>query len=360
MNDFSRDYKKNKKEINIGIKRVLESGWYLLGQELKLFELELSNYLNVKYCVGLANGTEAITLALIAIGIKPGDEVITTNMSAYPTITGIERTGAKAVLVDIDENTGLMDISKIEVKINKNTKAIVPVHLYGQACNMDEIIKIAKNHNLKIMEDCAQSIGAKYKNKTTGTFGNAGSLSFYPTKNLGAYGDAGAVITNDEDVYKKLLKLRNYGQSIRYYHEEWGINSRLDEIQAAILRAKLKKLDENIEKRRKIAHFYNTHLKTVKYIIENKDCLSTYHLYVIKSKHRDELQAYLSEYNISTLIHYPVPLNMQKAFKFQKEDKFPNTFKFANEILSIPIYPELALNEVRLVVKVINQFKPKN
>ena len=357
MNDFSRDYKHNKKQIDQGIKRVLKSGWFLMGKELDFFEKELSKYLGVSYCVGLANGTEAITLGLIAIGIHQGDEVITTDMTAYPTITGIERTGAKAVLVDIESDTGLIDPAKIESKITKKTKAIIPVHLYGQPCNMDAILKISKKYNINVFEDCAQSIGAKYKNKSTGTLGIAGALSFYPTKNLGAYGDAGAIITNNLSVYKKLLRLRNYGQSVRYFHEEWGINSRLDEIQAAILRAKLKKLDSNIKKRKKIAEYYNTHLKTVSFVKETEKNQHTYHLYVVKSKYRDELQKYLTEKGIKTLIHYPIPIHRQNAFKNQKNDRFPNTDFFSKEILSIPIYPELTINEVKYITEMINQFK---
>ena len=357
MNDFKLAYKHEKKSIDKAIARVLRSGWFILGEELKNFEKKLAEFLRVKYTIGVANGTEAITLALISLGIKKGDEVITTNMTAYPTIIGIEQTGAKAVLVDIDPITGLIDPKEIIKHITKKTKAIVPVHMYGQACNMDEILKISKKYHIQIMEDCAQSIGAKYKNKTTGTFCKVASLSFYPTKNLGALGDAGAIMTNDKSIYNKLLKLRNYGQSVRYFHEEQGINSRLDEIQAAILSEKLKKLSHNIKQRRKIAKLYDSTIKNSGYIPESKHCIHTYHLYVIKHKKRDELQNFLRDNGVQSLIHYPVPINKQSAFKFQKNEKFPNTDRFTSEILSIPIYPELKLSQAKKIANIINKFE---
>lgn len=356
LNDFKLSYKLEKKSIDSAIARVLKSGWFILGEELMNFEKNLAKYLEVKYAVGVANGTEAITLALVSLGIKRGDEVITTNMTAYPTIIGIEQTGAKAVLVDIDSKTGLIDPKDIIKHITKKTKAIVPVHMYGQSCNMDDILKISKKYKIQIMEDCAQSIGAKYKNKITGSFCRVASLSFYPTKNLGALGDAGAIITSDETIYRKLLKLRNYGQSIRYYHEEQGINSRLDEIQAAILSEKLKKLSHNIKQRRKIAKLYDATLKNIVYVPEAKNCFHTYHLYVIKHKKRDELQKFLKDNGVQSLIHYPVPINKQLAFKFQKKEKFPNTEKFTEEILSIPIYPELKLSQAKRIAMLINKF----
>lgn len=356
LNDFKLSYKLEKKSIDNAISRVLKSGWFILGEELKSFESELAKYLKVKYCVGVANGTEAITLALISLGIKKGDEVITTNMTAYPTIIGIEQTGAKAVLADIDPITGLIDPASIEKHITKKTRAIVPVHMYGQACDMDKILKIAKKYKVEIMEDCAQSIGSKYSNKITGTFCKVASLSFYPTKNLGALGDAGAIMTNDELIYQKLNKLRNYGQSVRYYHVEQGINSRLDEIQAAILREKLKRLNGYIKKRRMIANIYDKTIKNAGFVPEIKGRFHTYHLYIIKHKKRDELQKFLKDNGVQTLIHYPVPINEQEAFKFQKKEKFPNTVKFTGEILSIPIYPELKVTEAKKIASLINRF----
>ncbi|NTU73618.1 DegT/DnrJ/EryC1/StrS family aminotransferase, partial [Candidatus Roizmanbacteria bacterium] len=263
LNDFKREYKALKTEINAAIKRVLQSGWYILGPEGEAFEKEMAAYLGVKYCVAVGNGTDAITLALIAQGVGEGDEVITTNLTAFPTITGITRSGAQAVTADIDPHTGLINPAEIEKLITKKTKAIVPVHLYGQMCDIKPIMAIARKYNLIVVEDCAQAIGARQGAKTAGTIGTAGCLSFYPTKNLGAFGDGGAVITNSKQVYQKLLMLRNYGQRVRYYHDEQGINSRLDELQAAILRVKLKHLPNMIERRREIARFYDTHLKNI-------------------------------------------------------------------------------------------------
>jgi dTDP-4-amino-4,6-dideoxygalactose transaminase len=358
FNDFTKEYHAYKSEIDQAISRVLESGWYILGEETKQLEEELARYLNVTYCVTVANGTEAIALALMALGVGQGDEVITTNMTAYPTIVGIEQAGATPVVVDIDGKTGLINSSLIEEKITSRTKAIVPVHMYGQSCQMDKILEIAKGHNLKVMEDCAQSIGAKYQGKTTGTFGDAGSLSFYPTKNLGAIGDAGAIITNNKDVYSQLLKLRNYGQSVRYYHDVKGINSRLDELQAAILRVKLSHLDENIAKRRKIAEFYTKHI-TVPFVPESTGNFHTYHLFILKSDRRDEFMSFLKEHGVASIIHYPVPINQQKAFSQQKNEKFPVTEEFTSTVFSIPIYPELTEEEITYIAKTVNSFSTK-
>jgi len=355
FNDFKREYLRFKTVIDRGINRVMRSGWFILGKELGHLETNLAKLLKVKYCVGVGNGTDAITLALLALEIGFGDEVITSNVTAYPTITGIERSGAKPVVVDIDEDSGLIDPVKIEAAITTRTKALVPVHLYGQACEMDKIIAIAKRHKLKIIEDCAQSITSTYKNQPTGSFGDAGTLSFYPTKNLGAYGDAGAVVTNDRAIYKKVLQLRNYGQTVRYHHKYSGLNSRLDEIQAAVLNAKLKHLSGNIRQRRKIASRYNQELK-IKHIPQLKNNHHTYHLYVIKSSHRENLMKYLEARGILSLIHYPIPINKQQAFRYQKNQIFPATEKFTREIVSLPIYPELTSAEVQYIINTVNRF----
>jgi dTDP-4-amino-4,6-dideoxygalactose transaminase len=355
FNDFKKEYLRYKTEIDRAISRVLRSGWFILGKELEHLETDLAKLLKVKYCVGVGNGTDAITLALLALEIGSGDEVITSNVTAYPTITGIERSGAKPVVVDIDEDSGLIDPVKIEAAITTRTKALVPVHLYGQACEMDKIIAIAKRHKLRIIEDCAQSITSTYKNRPTGSFGDAGTLSFYPTKNLGAYGDAGAVVTNDRTVHEKLLQLRNYGQTVRYNHKYPGLNSRLDEIQAAILIVKLKHLPENIKKRRKTALRYNQELK-INHIPQLKNNLHTYHLYVIKSSQRENLMKYLKARGIMSLIHYPIPINKQQAFKYQKNQIFPATEKFTREIVSLPIYPELTSIEVQYIIDTVNRF----
>jgi len=356
FNNFIFEYQSIKKEIDQAISKVLNSGWFILGKELEQFEKEFANYLNVKYCVGVGSGTDAITLSLMALDIGYGDEVITTNLTAFPTITGIFRSGAKPVVVDILIEDGLINPDLIEKKINKKTKAIVPVHLYGQSCEMNNIIEIARKNKLKIVEDCAQAAGSVYGNKKTGTLGDCGAFSFYPTKTIGAYGDGGAITTNCELLYKKLITMRNYGQSSRYHHDYDGLNSRLDEIQATILRIKLKYLDKWNNIRGQIAQCYNDNLKKVEPIRENHYGKHAYHLYVIQSSQREKLQVHLNKNGIQTLIHYPIPVNKQKAFYFQKDEKLPNAEKFSNEILSIPIRHSLQRKEVDKIIKCINEF----
>ncbi len=356
FNDFTREYTTLRQEIDQAVHRVLESGWFILGKEVDALETELAAYLGTKYCVTVANGTEAIALALMAVKVGKGDEVITTNMTAFPTITGIEQSGAKAVVVDIDEETGLIDPAEISKHISPKTKAILPVHLYGQAANLNKILEIAKKHNLLLIEDCAQAFGAEYKGRKVGSFGQVNALSFYPTKNLGAYGDGGAVSTNDSQIYQKLLQLRNYGQRIRYYHDQQGINSRLDELQAAILRVKLKLIDQSIHRRREIAHYYYRNIQKMTTIPEVAGNFHTYHLFVLKTAERQRFMEYLQKKGITSIIHYPVPINEQKAFQNQKEESFPRTKKFTDQVVSIPLYPELTQSEVEYIVQTINSF----
>lgn len=357
VTDLQKQYNLLKTELNTAVQRVLDSGWFILGKECELFEKEFAEYLNIKYCIGVANGTEAIALSLMALNIGENHEVITTNITAFPTITGILQAGAKPVVIEIDPNTGLMDISKIEERITRNTKAILPVHLYGQSCDMDKITEIAEKHNLSVIEDCAQSAGTVYKDKYTGNFGHCAAFSFYPTKNLGAYGDGGLVATNDKTIAEKLLKLRNYGQSVRYYHDEKGINSRLDEIQAAVLRVKLKYLNDWNFRRREIATIYRENIKTCEFIEEKKYGILNYHLFVIKHHNRNELAKYLIANGIQTYIHYPVPVNEQKAFDYQKDEAFAESKLFSSQILSLPMYPELTNEEVIKISNCINTFE---
>lgn len=357
FNNFKLHYQENKQAIDSAINRVLKSGWYVLGNEVKNFEKEFSNYLNIKYCVGVASGTEAITLSLMANNIKEGDEVITTSVTAFPTITGIEQAGAKPVVVDIRESDGLIDCKKIEERITSKTKAILPVHLYGQSCDMDVIINIAEKYNLVVIEDCAQAAGAIYKTKKCGTIGHCGTFSFYPTKNLGAYGDAGAITTNDKIVYAKLISLRNYGQTERYHHDYRGINSRLDELQAAVLRSKLPFLDLWNTKRTQIANYYKEHLKGVEFIEENAYGKSAHHLFVIKVPFRDELLNYLKENNIESLLHYPIPIHKQKAFLSQKNECLKVAENLTNKIISLPIYPELSQEDMKKIVVIVNNYE---
>jgi len=357
FNDFSLEPLNLKQEIHLAIQRVVDSGWFILGKELEAFESNFANYIGTRYCIGVASGTEAIALALMAYNISEGDEVITTNLTAFPTITGILQSGAKPVVVDIFGTNGLIDYRQIEAKITSSTKAIVPVHLYGQSCELDEIKNIAQKHQLLVIEDCAQSTGATFQGQKCGSIGDCGAFSFYPTKNLGAYGDGGAITTSDEGVYTKLLALRNYGQTKRYHHESKGINSRLDEIQAAILNVKLKYLDQGNQDRKEIALQYRNRLHTVDCLTEENYGTHANHLFIVKSTHRDQLAEYLQSNGIQTLIHYPIPINRQKAFQWQKEDELENSSLFADSILSLPIYPGLSKQYIDQIIQTVNDFK---
>jgi len=355
---LSEQYKDIKEKIDSAVARVLKSGWYILGKELKAFEEEFAKYCSVKYAVGCASGTEAIALSLMALNITQDDEVITVPNTAVPTISAISMTGAKPVLVDIDKYF-LMDTSKIEKAITKKTKVILPVHLYGQAADMDKINNIATKYKLKVIEDAAQAHGAQYKGKKTGSLSDLGCFSFYPTKNLGAFGDGGAITTNDKMFYERLLMLRNYGEKERYYHAIEGINSRLDEVQAAVLRIKLKYLDRWNSQRKKIAGVYNNLLMDVCAIpLERKESSHIFHLYVIRAKNRQKLQAHLKKKGIDTLIHYPVPVHLQKAYarlKYTKGD-FPVTEQCAQEILSLPMHPYLNEKNIKYICKSICEY----
>ncbi|MDR1699139.1 MAG: DegT/DnrJ/EryC1/StrS family aminotransferase [Prevotellaceae bacterium] len=356
FNNFKAEYFSLQKEIDNAVQRVLQSGWYILGKEGEAFEQEFAAYIGADYCVGVANGTEAIALALMCLEIGAGDEVITTNLTAFPTITGIMQAGATSVVIDINPEDGLLNPTLIEARITPATKAIVPVHLYGQCCDMDTINAIAQKHGLKVVEDCAQAAGSEYRGKKAGVLGDLATFSFYPTKNLGAYGDAGAITTNSKVLYEKLLSLRNYGQTKRYYHDLQGINSRLDEMQAAILRVKLTYLDAWNNRRRAIAADYRKGLKGVDCLIEQPYGKGNYHLFVIKTPKRDALLEYLNNSGIDALIHYPVPINEQKSFLSQKEDEVLRTSSFADTILSLPVYPFLTDEEVNTIIQTVNQF----
>ncbi|MFA6295379.1 MAG: DegT/DnrJ/EryC1/StrS family aminotransferase [Candidatus Paceibacterota bacterium] len=358
FNDFKKQYNDHKKEIDSAIKRVLSSGWYILGEEGKSFERKFAEYIGVKHAIGVANGLEAIQIALIANGIKPGDEVITTSHSAVATALAIKAIGAKPIFVDIDEFFHI-DAKQIEKKITEKTKAIIPVHLYGQSADMETIVKLAKKHKLQIIEDCAQAHGAKFNKKTVGTFGSAGCFSFYPTKNLGAFGDAGAIVTDDDSIAEKCREIRNYGQKNRYEHEIIGINSRLDELQAAILSELLPDLDNKNKRRVEIADIYKKELKNIKQIKLPKVRGNTdhvYHLFVIEVDKRNELQAFLKKNEIDTLIHYPIPIHKQKCFAEFNKLSLPKLEKTVNKILSLPIHPYLKNEEVLFVCNKIKEF----
>lgn len=356
FDNFKLQYQSIKDEIDLAIDRVLASGWFILGEKVARFEEEFAVYIGTRYAVGVASGTEAIALSLMALDVGPGCDVITTAVTAFPTITGIIQAGARPVVVDIREENGLIDVEKIEAKVNKRTAALLPVHLYGQSCSLDKIAMIARKYRLPVVEDCAQSCGTTYGARRTGSFGHCGAFSFYPTKNLGAYGDAGAVTTNDRRLYEKLRMLRNYGQSDRYHHDRFGLNSRLDEVQAAILRVKLKHLDAWNRKRREIADSYRRHLRTVSCLQENPKSVSNYHLFVVKSPARHRLLAHLQAHSIQALIHYPLPVHRQRAFPGHKGESFPASERFCRQVLSLPIYPELSEQNLKRIIKVVNAF----
>jgi dTDP-4-amino-4,6-dideoxygalactose transaminase len=341
-------------------RQVLITGKYVLGERLAAFEKQFADYCNVPYCVGVASGTEALYLALLAYDIKAGDEVITTPFTAIPTFSAILMVGATPVFVDIDPNTYNLDANRIESKITVKTKAIMPVHLFGQMADMDVICKIGKKSHIPIIEDAAQAHGSTYNGKMAGTIGDIGCYSFYPTKNLGAIGDAGAIIIHDESIYNHLKLLRNYGQESLYRTVINGVNSRLDELQAAYLSLKLKYLNEWNSNRRKLAKIYAEHLPkefiTIPHELQNT--VQNYHIYVVRAKHRDKLQLYLDSQNIQTNVYYPVPLHLQKSNMFlkYKHGDFPESEKACQEVLALPMYPELAPETVIHISEIIKAF----
>lgn len=359
--DLKRQYLSIKEEIAPKVENVLQHTHYILGENVEAFEEEFADYCNVKYAVGVASGSDALILSLKSLGIESGDEVITVPNTFIATVDAISKVGAKPVFADVDADTYNIDINKIEECITDNTKAIIPVHLYGQMADMDLILKLAGDYDLKVIEDACQAHGAEYKYKKAGSLGDAGCFSFYPAKNLGAAGDGGIITTNNEELAEKLRMLRNYGQSKKYYHDFIGFNSRLDEIQAAILRVKLKYIDHWNEQRREKAKIYNKLLEKTPQIIrpvEEEFRKHVYHLYVIQCETRDELQDYLSSKGISTGIHYPIPVHLQEAYKKLGYDQlnFPVTERCANKIISLPMFPELRDDEIKYVVDNIKTF----
>lgn len=362
FNDFKKKYKIHKKEIDAAINRVLKSGWFILGGELKSFEENFSKYLGVKYVVGVNSGTDAIFLGLKALGIKDGDEVITVANTATPTIAAIRMAGGTPVFVDIDENTINIDPDLIKKTITKKTKAILPVHLFGYPAEMDKILKIAKKYKLKVIEDSAQAVGARFKNKMVGTFGDVGCFSFYPTKNLGAFGDAGAIVTNNKKIADKARQLRNYGEASKNNNVIEGVNSRLDEFQAGILNWGLQRLDQWNKKREKLAKLYIHNLQNISAIKlpadSDKFHKNVWHLFVIGIRERGQLQDFLLKNKVQTAIHYPKPIYKQPVYKnlgFSDKD-LPKTKKTMSEILSLPLNPELEEKQVNYICDKIKFF----
>jgi dTDP-4-amino-4,6-dideoxygalactose transaminase len=362
--DLTRQYKKIKGEILSAQKRVLEKGNFILGEEVSSFEEEFARYCEVRYGVGVGSGTDALFLALKAAGIAKGDEVITVSHSFIATALGISWTGAKPIFLDIDPEVYTMDPNLLEDFLKKRkrrrVKAILPVHLYGHPLEMDAIMDIAGRYHLMVIEDACQAHGAEYQGRRVGSFGHLACFSFYPTKNLGAYGDGGMVVTDDKRYDERLRLLRRYGEKRKYEHVLKGWNSRLDEMQAAILRVKLKYLDQWNGQRRKRALMYKQLLEGtgVNLPIEKEQGRHVYHLFVIRTKQRNALQAFLKEKGIETLIHYPVPIHLQKAFTemgYRRGD-LPVTEKVAHETLSLPFYPELTSEEMREVQEQVRKF----
>jgi dTDP-4-amino-4,6-dideoxygalactose transaminase len=337
----------------------MDSGWYLLGRELEAFESEFARYCGVKHCVGVGNGLDAIHLILRGYDIGAGDEVIVPSHTFIASWLGVTFAGATPVPVDVNKATYNLDANLIEAAITSRTRAIMPVHLYGQTADMDPILEIARRHKLKVVEDAAQAHGARYKGSSVGTLGDAAAFSFYPGKNLGAFSDAGAVVTNDPQLAARMSRLRNYGSKVKYQHEEAGLNSRLDELQSAFLRIKLHHLDEWNSRRRKTAEFYFSHLSTLAPKLASPDIPAwaepVWHVFAIRHPQRDKLQQKLAEAGIGTLVHYPVPPHRSGAYAASRSPsgdpwRLPIADEIASTILSLPMGPHLTEDQVREVV----------
>ena len=338
---------------------VLRSGWYVLGNEVKCFEEEFANYVGSKYCVGLASGLDALWIAFRILGIGAGDEVIVQGNTYIASVMGITMNGATPVFVEPDEYFNI-DASKIEEKITDKTKAILVVHLYGQASNMEPIMELAKKYNLRVVEDCAQSHGAKFNGQATGTFGDIGCFSFYPSKNLGAFGDAGAIVTNDPQIADDVRVYRNYGSEKRYYNKVVGTNSRLDEMQAGLLRVRLSHMDELEQEKRRICERYLDELNNAKIELPQirEGATHIWHQFVIRCSERDDLIKYLDNKGIGTIIHYPIPPHLSEAYQYLGLNKgcLPITESYAETVLSIPLYNGMTKEEQDYIIQCINAF----
>lgn len=357
--DLQRQYATVKQEIDKVVQNVLQETHFIMGADVQLFEKEFAAYNAIPYCVALNSGTDALILSTQALGIGKGDEVIIPVNTFIATAFAVTSCGATPVFVDIDPNTYLIDTTKIEEKITQRTKAIIPVHLYGQTAPMDKILALAKKYDLAVIEDACQAHGALFQGKRAGTFGQIGCFSFYPGKNLGAYGDGGAIITSDPNIAEKISMLRQYGEKKKYYHKIYGTNSRLDTLQAAILRVKLKHLDRWNHLRIAHAQYYDSCLTTNSILVQKPtihiDGSHVYHLYVVQVKERERMQQVLSQNNISTGIHYPIPLHLQEAYSTlgYKKGDFPHAEKAANQIISLPLFPELTKEEIARIAEAL-------
>lgn len=346
-------------EIDEKVKEVLDSGWYILGEQNKKFEADFARYCGAKHAIGVANGLDALNLIIKAYGYREGDEIIVPANTYIASILAISQNGAEPVLVEPDINTYNINPDLIEEKITPKTKAIMVVHLYGQAVQMEKIWELAKKYNLKVIEDSAQAHGAIYQNKRTGNLSDASGFSFYPGKNLGCLGDGGMVTTNDDELAQKIRALANYGSHIKYHNLYKGQNSRLDEIQAAILDVKLKYLDKDNERRREISKYFRENIKNPNIILPQAydKMAHVWHIFAIRTKNRDNLINYLKENDIQTLVHYPIPPHKQEAYKEWNNKSYPITEKIHETILSLPISPVMEDWEVERVVEVINKYE---
>ncbi|MDM1523789.1 MULTISPECIES: DegT/DnrJ/EryC1/StrS aminotransferase family protein [unclassified Empedobacter] len=363
MVDLQSQYQKIKGDVDAAIMNVLDSAAFINGPEVKQFETELQEYLNVKHVIPCGNGTDALQIALMALGLEPGDEVITADFTFAATVEVIDLLKLNSVLVDVDYDTFTIDTEKLKAAITPKTKAIIPVHLFGQCANMDEIMAIAKEHNLYVIEDTAQAIGAEYKGQKAGTIGHIGCTSFFPSKNLGCYGDGGAIFTNDDDIAHRLRGIVNHGMYKRYYHDEVGVNSRLDSVQAAVLRRKLPFLDEYNAARNKAAAYYSEAFKDIDALItpsKGEDTTHVFHQYTLRVTNgkRNELQAFLTEKEIPAMIYYPVPLRKQKAYDngHYNDADFPNTNKLVEEVMSLPMHTELEEEQLVYITSAVREF----
>lgn len=363
FNQLDRGYLRYKDEYDKAAIKTLESGWYVLGSNGEKFECEFSTFLGSKYCVGLNSGLDALILAFRALGIGEGDEVIVPANTYIASVLGITENGATPVFVEPDEYYNL-DATKIEEKITTKTKAVLAVHLYGQAADMVNIKEIADKHNLYLVEDCAQSHGACYDGKVTGTWGDIGCFSFYPTKNIGAFGDSGAIVTNNDELYEKIKMLRNYGSKFKYQNEILGVNSRMDEIQAALLSVKLRHYLELRAERGFIADEYSKRIKNPLITLPNirEKAEHVWHLYVVKVDEQEKFQKYLSDRGIATQIHYPIPPHLSEAYKHlgRNEGSLPITENYAKHIISLPLFEGMTKEEIDYVVNTTNKFFTEN
>ncbi len=356
--DLTKQYESIRAELDDAAQRVMKGGWFILGPEVAEFEKEFAAYLGVAHAVGVGSGTEALHIALLALGIGADDEVITVPNTAVATVAAIEMAGARAILCDVHPDTMLMDVAALERAITPRTRAVIPVHLFGQSVDLAPLLELARARNVYVLEDCAQSHGATYRGKRTGAYGDIAAFSFYPTKNLGAYGDGGAIATNDPALAERVKLVRQYGWRQRYTSDIKGFNSRLDEMQAAILRVKLKYLDQWNAARRERAALYTELVRTVTPPCVKSYGEPVYHLYVVQSARRDELAAHLQASGIGTAIQYPYPIHLQPAYANlgYRPGRLPVAERLAREILSLPLYPELSLDDVRAVAEAVNEF----